>query len=70
MSPISKKLLDAGSAILVLIALLFVKGNPTYWLLYSVGCIGYAILGFKNNLYGLGILNVVVAIIGLKNFLF
>lgn len=64
------KVLDILAAIGVLIAIFFAKENPQFWLLYAVGCVAFAAIGYYQKLTGLFLLNVVAAVIGLKNFFF
>lgn len=64
------KVLDITAAIGVLIAIFFAKQNPHYWLLYTIGCIAFAVIGYYQKLTGLLLLNVIAAAIGLKNFFF
>jgi hypothetical protein len=58
---------DMICAPVVLIALFFVKAYPVFWLAYGAACLVYVVINWKKKLYGQACINVVAAVIAVKN---
>lgn len=63
------KIFDVFCASLILLSLYYIPKHKKWWLVYSVGCVLYIFLMLIKGLWGATILDIVAAIIGIKNYL-
>ena len=62
------RLLDAVSAIIVIISLIYIRKDHKGWLLYSLGCFTYIYINSVKDLTGQAFLNIIAFIIAIFNY--
>ncbi len=63
------KLLDYLAAVLIIVGLNLVPKTPKGWIVYLMGGIFYAIVVAQSHLWGLFLMNIILMITAIKNYI-